>query len=93
MTIERIQAAVMGLVEKYHISKVILFGSRADGRCRDDSDVDLIMEFSRPVSLLTLSMITDELKGLLQLEVDLVHGPIRQEDMLEIGGQVVLYAA
>ena len=50
-----------GLIDEYHISKVILFGSRANGTNRENSDVDLIIEFSKPVSLLTLSAITCKL--------------------------------
>ncbi len=93
MTTEHIRQAVLGLVGKYHISKVILFGSRADGNHREDSDVDLIMEFSRQVSLITLASVTNELEELLQLKVDVIHGPIRDNDIIEVKNEVVLYAA
>jgi predicted nucleotidyltransferase len=61
MTTEQIKEAILGLIDEYHISKVILFGSRANGTNRENSDVDLIIEFSKPVSLLTLSAITCKL--------------------------------
>lgn len=93
MTIEIIRAAVCSVAEKYYISRVILFGSRAGDLCRDDSDVDLIMEFSKPVSLLTLSMIKCELEEILNLDVDIVHGPVRENDIIEINDEVLLYAA
>ena len=93
MTTEHIRQAVLGLVGKYHISKVILFGSRADGNHREDSDVDLIMEFSTPVSLLTLSMIKLKLEEILHVGVDVIHGPIKETDLIEIGKVVELYAA
>ena len=93
MTTEHIRQAVLGLVGKYHISKVILFGSRSDGNHREDSDVDLIMEFSRQVSLITLASVTNELEELLQLKVDVIHGPIRDNDIIEVKNEVVLYAA
>ena len=93
MTTEHIRQAVLGLVGKYHISKVILFGSRADGNHKKDSDVDLIMEFSRQVSLITLASVTNELEELLQLKVDVIHGPIRDNDIIEDKNEVVLYAA
>ncbi len=93
MTTEHIRQVVMGLIDKYHISRVILFGSRAGENYREDSDVDLIMEFSRQISLITLASITNELEELLQLKVDVIHGPIRDDDILEIKNEVVLYAA
>ena len=84
--IEEITRAVLKLVDQYSVTKVVLFGSRADGTNRDDSDIDLIMEFRIPVSLLTLSMI---LGG----KVDLAHGPVTSADILEINKEIVLYAA
>ena len=55
--------------------------------------MDLIIEFSKPVSLLTLSAITCKLEEILKLDVDVIHGPIREEDMIEVKDEVVLYAA
>lgn len=91
--IEEITRAVLKLVDQYSVTKVVLFGSRADGTNCDDSDVDLIMEFSIPVSLLTLSMIKIELEEMLGVKVDLVHGPVTSADILEINKEIVLYAA
>lgn len=93
MTIEQIRDAVLGITEEYHISKVVLFGSRACGTNRENSDIDLIVEFSVPVSLLTLSSLTCRLEEILKLDVDVIHGPIRKEDMIEVKDEVVLYAA
>lgn len=45
MNIETIKNAVLKLIDQYPISKVILFGSRANGTNRENSDIDLIMEF------------------------------------------------
>ncbi len=93
MTIEYIRQSVVGLVDKYPIKKVVLFGSRANGTNRDTSDVDLIIEFYKPITLITLSMIKDELEEMLRVDVDVIHGPIREDDMLEIEKEVLLYAA
>ena len=57
MNIETIKNAVLKLIDQYPISKVILFGSRANGTNRENSDIDLIMEFYAPVTLITLSSI------------------------------------
>ena len=93
MLIKEIEGAVLKIVKKYFIKRVILFGSRADGTNRDDSDVDLIMEFDVPVSLLTLSMIQIELEEMLGVGVDLIHGPVTAADMIEVRKEIVLYAA
>ncbi|SFH68329.1 hypothetical protein SAMN04487861_10277 [Selenomonas ruminantium] len=93
MKIARIREAVLQVVLRYPVSRVTLFGSQAAGLSREDSDVDLIVEFSQPVSLLTLAGMKCDLEELLKCKVDLIHGPIRDSDMIEIGQEVVLYAA
>ena len=50
MTNELIREAVYKVIAHYPIKKVVLFGSRADGTNREDSDIDLIMEFNAPIS-------------------------------------------
>lgn len=67
--------------------------SRALGTNQEDSDVDLIMEFSAPISLLTLSEIQCQLEDMLNLDVDVIHGPIRDTDLIEVGKEIELYAA
>lgn len=81
------------LINKYPISKIILFGSRAAGTENENSDVDLIVEFSASISLLTLSGIKCELEDVLGVSVDVIHGPVTKDDMIEIKNEVVLYAA
>ncbi|MBQ6616064.1 MAG: nucleotidyltransferase domain-containing protein [Thermoguttaceae bacterium] len=93
MTIEDIKNAVLEIVELYPISRVTLFGSRANGSARPDSDVDFIIEFNKPVTLITISQITQTLENLLQTNVDVIHGPVRETDLLEIDEEVELYAA
>lgn len=93
MNIETIKDAVLKLVDQYPISKVILFGSRANRTNRENSDIDLIMEFYAPVTLITLSAIKVSLEEMLRLRVDVIHGPVKESDMIEIGKEIVLYAA
>ena len=90
---DRIKEIVISFVDKYKIKSIVLFGSRADGTNTEESDVDLIVEFTEPISLITLSQVQIEMEEALGLKVDIVHGPIREDDMLEIGEEVVLYAA
>jgi hypothetical protein len=93
MSIDLIRNYVLNIVDKYPIKKIILFGSRADETNKDDSDVDLILEFTTPISLIMLSQIKCDLEEILGLPVDVIHGPIRSDDMIEIGKVVELYAA
>lgn len=95
MPIDAIQAAVLDVVKEYPaITKVTLFGSRASGNSREDSDIDLLIEFiTDSISLITLSSIRYALEDRLSLPVDVIHGPLRSDDMLEVEKEVVLYAA
>ena len=93
MTIESIQRSLLKTVKAYPIRRITLFGSRADGTNREDSDVDLIIEFSAPITLMTISRLRCELEELLGLGVDIIHGPILATDMIEIGKTVELYQA
>lgn len=93
MTIEILKDNILTIVDEYPIKKITLFGSRAAGTNKEDSDVDLIMEFSLPVSLLTLSMIKIKLEEILKIGVDVIHGPLEESDLIELGKVVELYAA
>ena len=93
MTLEVMREKILSIINEYPISKIVLFGSRANGTNREDSDVDLIMEFSTPISLLTLSQIKYDLEDILGVKVDVIHGPIQDTDMIEVGKVVELYAA
>ena len=93
MSIEKIKSIIIIVADEYSIKRATLFGSRADGTCCEDSDIDLIMEFDGPVSLMMLSSLRNRLQELTGLNVDLIHGPIRDTDMIDIGKVVELYAA
>lgn len=88
MEIDNIRKTLIEIAEKYYIKKATLFGSRANGTNKIDSDVDLIIEFSKEVSLVTIS---DLKKNILNLNVDIIHGPIRNGDFIEICETVELY--
>lgn len=93
MDIKTIQTIVSKVAKEYPVKKITLFGSWANNTNREDSDVDLIIEFSTPVSLLMLSRVRLRLEELLQLNVDVVHGPLHAEDLLVIDKVVELYDA
>lgn len=93
MDIETMKKIIYPIAIEYPIKKITLFGSRADNTNRPDSDVDLIIEFTEPISLLTLSKIRVHLEEVLGLDVDVVHGPIRETDLIEVNKEVELYVA
>lgn len=57
------------------------------------SDVDLIIEFSGNVSLITISSLKIELENILKKDVDIIHGPITNTDLIDVDEGVELYAA
>lgn len=93
MSNDIIKEKVLLVVKEYPVRRVVLFGSRAEETNQENSDVDLIMEFYEPISLFTLSDIRLRLEEILVLEVDIIHGPIREGDLIEVGKEIELYVA
>ncbi len=74
------------------VRRVDLFGSYAQRTQRESSDVDLLVEFSTPaVSLLTLSALRRRIESALAVPVDLLHAPLPEDSILDIGKVVTLY--
>lgn len=93
MNIEDVKKAVANIAKDFSIKKVVLFGSLANGLFNSQSDVDLIIEFSTPVTLITLGLVKGRLEEILKINVDIVHGPLRDSDILEIDREIEIYAA
>jgi predicted nucleotidyltransferase len=64
--------SLIEVCKQHHVAWVGLFGSLARGDCRDDSDIDLLVEFSRPQSLLEVVALERQLSEALERKVDLV---------------------
>ena len=60
------------LERHYHVSSLGLFGSRLRGDYREDSDLDVLVTFSRTPGLLQFSGLQCHLSDLLGVKVDLV---------------------
>lgn len=58
-TIDEIANKVQPIAEAYDIDKIYLFGSYARGEATDESDVDMYVEFSKPLGLRYCSFISD----------------------------------
>ena len=65
----------------------------SNGTFSEDSDIDLIIEFSLPVTLTTLGRLKEKLEDILKIKVDIIHGSLRETDMLEIDSEIEIYAA
>lgn len=85
------EQAIIVANEYDELLHVDLFGSRANGTDNEDSDVDLLVELSRPATLLTLSSIKIRFEELLGLDVDVVHSPIPKDSLLVINRKVEIY--
>ncbi len=63
------------LEQKYHMDSLSVFGSVARGDHDDESDLDLLVSFTRPVSLITLELIELFLSEKLGMNVEIVTEP------------------
>ena len=93
MSNDIIKEKVLLVVKEYPVRRVVLFGSRAEETNQENSDVDLLMELYDTISLFTLSDIRLCLEEILGLDVDIIHGPIREGDLIEVGKEIELYVA
>jgi len=59
------------LVEHYHIASLSVFGSVARDEARADSDVDMLVEFAKPIGLFQFIELQQRLEILLGCKVDL----------------------
>ena len=65
-------ASQRALFERYGVSSVSLFGSVARGESTEESDIDLLVEFSRPIGLFQFVELKRDLEEILGRSVDLV---------------------
>ena len=94
LTIDDIKKVVEKIAPEYNLKKVTLFGSRANGNFREDSDIDLIVDFPENSTLLTLISLKHKLEDIFLINVDVVsRGGITKNSMLEIEKEIEIYAA
>jgi predicted nucleotidyltransferase len=93
-TLETIRQAVHTAAAQYPVKRVELFGSYANGTADEHSDVDFLVEFSEnPTSLLHICGFRETLCELLELDVDIVKLPRKENDGLTIDRTVQIYGA
>jgi len=68
----QMENTIISILKKHDADRIGIFGSRARGDDRPDSDLDLLVDFRKPKSLLTLVSIEQELSDTLGIKVDLL---------------------
>lgn len=58
-------------LKKFAVKRILLFGSVARDEANTESDVDLLVEFERPVGLFTFIELKEYLEQILNCSVDL----------------------
>ncbi len=72
------------LAQRYEVAVVGIFGSYVRGEARPESDLDLLVEFLRPISLLELVGAELYLSEVLGLKVDLVPRRSLRPELREV---------
>ncbi len=68
---QRLRSVILSLPAQSHVRRVSLFGSHLHGTARDDSDIDLLVEFHEPVSMFTFVRLENDISRALGRKVDL----------------------
>ncbi len=70
--IKKISSQKVFLANKYFVKEIGVFGSVARGEQRASSDVDILVNFAKPISLFDFIRLENYLSSLLGVKVDLV---------------------
>jgi len=68
----KLEAQKEELNRKYHVRGIGIFGSYLRGEQKETSDVDILVEFERPIGLIEFVRLKNHLSDLLGVNVDLV---------------------
>ena len=60
------------IVEKYGVTEIGIFGSYLREEQKETSDIDILVEFKRPIGMLTFINLKNYLSDLFETNVDLV---------------------
>lgn len=72
------------LISTYGLKNIAIFGSYSRDQQNDASDLDILVEFNRPVGVEFIDL-AEELEGLLNIKVDLVsRNGVRPEYLKQI---------
>jgi len=69
---QKLQQQKLFLVKEYGVKNIGLFGSLITGSTNASSDIDILVDFSKPIDLFAFVDLKHHLSELLNAEVDLV---------------------
>ena len=89
LTHQEIVDALKKAANEFPLTKAEYFGSYAEWQATEESDLDLLVEFDKPsVSILTIIGLKQYLEEELAKPVDVIHAPLPQGAIIEIGKTV-----
>lgn len=71
--IEEIKGKIIPILESYGVTRAGLFGSVVRGELKEGSDIDILVEIQRDISLLDFVGLKLEIEKILGRKVDLVE--------------------
>ena len=71
--IKQIRQLILPILQRYGVSKAALFGSVVKDQIRADSDIDILVEIEKDISLLDFVGLKLELEQVLKTDVDVVE--------------------
>lgn len=71
--IEEIKRKILPILQRYEVKKVGLFGSCVRGEMREDSDIDILVQIKKDISLFDFVGIKLEIEEALERKIDLVE--------------------
>ena len=90
--IEIIKQAANEVAPKFGIKSIELFGSYADGIAKEESDIDLMVEFEKKaVSLFVISDVKYEFEEKLKKQVDVIHAPLPKNSIIKTNKVIAVY--
>lgn len=73
MTVQDLHSKTHSILSKHGVTKAAVFGSHARGTQKKSSDIDILIELGKPMSLLDFSGLKISLEDSLAKKVDLVQ--------------------
>ena len=87
MKVDEIKTRILPILRRYGVKRVGLFGSCVKGEMREDSDIDILVEIEKDISLLDFIGLKLEIEDALGRKVDLVEydtiKPLLREKILK----------
>ena len=69
---KKIRESIIAILSGYDAERIAIFGPYARGEAGNKSDIDILVRFARPKSLIQIVQIEDEIKKSIHMNVDLV---------------------